>query len=1297
MRLTLTILLASAWLWISSAVLAQDPQPTASAPAAELVEELLPGGAVLKTDADQQRLLERAEQYAAENRPDLAATLYQKLLDEAGQTLAIEKLTEPTSPTSSPLVLYRPLSEKIDRSLQAQPPVVLEAYRTLADAEARAVLAAGGEYDEQTLTKVVRRFLLSSLGEDAALRLASLALDQHDYGRALSILKKAVELHPETAPLSAPLQSRLAVAAAGAHDGATAEQALIDLKASTDRDSSPDLYKLVSTAVAQLKNASTAAIPGPTRDWPMPFGNPARSGRMLALAASATAGDLAELHSVQWPLPVPGLGSSGQLLRPGDAVAVNSSQPPTQLAQAGEIRADLIARWRANGWRPAGQPLFSGNQIYFKTADGTVCYNRTPQPTPLWQSAWQNRYELDAMTRRLALVSSEFGNSVPHTTANRPSSPVEILLFGDRVHQSLSMARGEIFSIEGKRASAVARPRQASPAPWAATPRRTRSNWLTAYEATGGRAEWSRNPAVGDQPGEAEIGFLAAPTPCGDELIAPVTDGGEIWLYGLDAKTGATLWSLYLCDEPLGGAPPWSEIVMAVNARDVFLTCGCGVALAIDTASRSIRWAVRYRRDGKVNSVLKSIVGEAGSILDFGGWDDDVAISVDGIVVVMPSDSDRLLALDQRTGERVWESPRTSPLGSIVNYGLGVHGRSLYVAGKNAIRRYDLQTGRLLIEREIGESFGRGCLTEDAIYLPVGESVLKFDLELTIPPSKSIVAISTKEPLGSLCSDGEQLWVVGAGRVYNLTRLEDRLTELAARIATGDADALLDRMRLYLKQGRLEPAVADLRTAVERLQSQRTFEKATERLFDVLAEQSLPEEHPLVVLSLLTDMLGPSSPNRTLVSPQRQRLADTLATCIASLRQRSTPQAVPVLLAAAPLFKEEYLITAATYTSESLSKRDDLPALIAGLDRGPAEAQLMSIRPAVRLAPETARAPLQKLLSSNDDRVRLASARALVNLGERQDILPTLVALLESQSVAVRSRSHQTLQALTRQRIPFAAEGAAADRVASIQAWRRWVQMQGPTATWSVPLRDKSVALGRILIVGPGTLIELDADRRERWRGNLAGAGWGCHGLPNGHRLVAIHSHASVVEFDANGREVWKKDRLPGPPTSVERLENGNTLVACSNTQQLVEIAPDGAVSRISVPGNPIWAQRLESGNTLVALQSPIQRVVEIDASSRVVWEARTAGDQPWHAVRLENGNTLVTLSQARKVIEFDPTGKTIVWTSQATLLQPLAAQRLASGNTLIADQTGLRELDPTGKTTIWQLRLPGVTGLSCF
>src|SRR6185436_15203128 len=114
----------------------------------------------------------------------------------------------------------------------------------------------------------------------------------------------------------------------------------------------------------------------------------------------------------------------------------------------------------------------------------------------------------------------------------------------------------------------------------------------------------------------------------------------------------------------------------------------------------------------------------------------------------------------------------------------------------------------------------------------------------------------------------------------------------------------------------------------------------------------------------------------------------------------------------------------------------DATVLIEALEKGSPQAQLLSIRAASRLLPDDTKAPLAKLLPAGDERVRLAAARALANLGERKDVLETLIALLESPTARIRSRSQQSLRALTGQAINFAPEGKAEDRLAAVAQWK---------------------------------------------------------------------------------------------------------------------------------------------------------------------------------------------------------------------------------------------------------------------
>jgi HEAT repeat protein len=62
--------------------------------------------------------------------------------------------------------------------------------------------------------------------------------------------------------------------------------------------------------------------------------------------------------------------------------------------------------------------------------------------------------------------------------------------------------------------------------------------------------------------------------------------------------------------------------------------------------------------------------------------------------------------------------------------------------------------------------------------------------------------------------------------------------------------------------------------------------------------------------------------------------------------------------------------------------------------------------------------------------------------------------------------------------------------------------------------------------------------------------------LPNGHVLIPHHGENKVVEYDANGRVVWKVE--VGQPIVATRLPNGNTIVTSMAQNRAVEFDRDG-------------------------------------------------------------------------------------------------------------------------------------------
>ncbi|MGI8981935.1 MAG: PQQ-binding-like beta-propeller repeat protein [Pirellulaceae bacterium] len=1256
----------------------------------DLAEKSFPGGAALKTDPEQQRLLKRAEQCVADGRLDLAAVLWQKVLDEAGDTLMTRDGRTYTS-----------LAEEVERMLSTADPLALKTYRINADGEAQAVLAkAAPDKEEEALSTVVRRYFLSSAGDESAYKLGCYALDRHDFVGASRLFAKILERHPDPTVPRGEILLRLAVAAAHVGDGATAKAALEAIPQMPGPKPTNDIIEQVDQDATEAAKTATL-VSAASQNWHMSLGNPSRSGRMKGLPVDATSKTLSELWTQEFSLLLETVMNQNGMPGPGMAMRVRVLGGRQQNQQPQAVsREQLISQWKQNKWNPTSQLLFDSGKVYIKTNEDIACYNvGANSDKPVWRSVWLNQYQMDSMSSHLIGMAQVYNQQM--AASSRPRTLPEVLLFGDKIHQAMSISGGTIYSIEGKRVSKETGPAPTSAQPargfqYNVQPRRSRSNFLAAYEAASGKAKWHRSASDEDKEGSQDVGFLAAPVPYGSLLLVPITDGGTIWLYGLDSKDGSTVWKAYLCDEPAGGCNPWSPVGISIDGRDAYILCGTGVVFAVDAVSGAIRWAVRYKREQKPNMTMRNYNM---TMMDVEGWDDDVVIPYGKTLVVMASDSNEMIWLDRRTGAfGNGLSPRISPFGQAANYVLGTKGPSLFVAGRNIVRRYDIPSSKLIWEREIEDSLGRGVLTEDALYIPVKNSVLKLDPDNKGRELSQVgVQLTTEDPVGNLFSDGEKLWVAGAGRVYAMTNLEHRMALLQEKISAGDGEAQLNRMRLYAKEKKFEEMLVDLRGSYQLFKASLTPDQSADKFFSALAELKLSQDNPSLVLELLAEEFVTAASLPPLGKEIVARRNDLLSSSLSVIRQKKLKGLTAQVLGIAPLLEPEYLQHAAAQTLDATYRGEEDLAALKVAAGGSVLAQLISVGPLSKAAPQDVKDSLAKFLESKDDRLKLSAARALTNAGERST-LPVFLKLLESENPRVRVRAHQSLRSLSGQQITFSSDGKPEERVKAVGAWKAWIEKDGQTAKLTLPLSETDVPLGRTLITSHvhSLIIELDANHKERWRMQIAnGNPWGCQGLPNGNRLISVTSQLAVIEYNEEGKEVWKKDRLPSSPWGVQRLANGNTLIACADSNQILEVSPDGTSTSIPLAGRPMSAQRLENGNTLVALQTS-NKVVEVDKANKVVWEARNMNG-PCSATRLENGNTLIVQMYTGQVVEVDAAGKTTVWTAQIPLVSPCNAQRLPNGNTLIADNNGVHEVDPTGKEIRWQHKQNNSSSVSQF
>lgn len=225
-------------------------------------------------------------------------------------------------------------------------------------------------------------------------------------------------------------------------------------------------------------------------------------------------------------------------------------------------------------------------------------------------------------------------------------------------------------------------------------------------------------------------------------------------------------------------------------------------------------------------------------------------------------------------------------------------------------------------------------------------------------------------------------------------------------------------------------------------------------------------------------------------------------------------------------------------------------------------------------------------------------------------------------------------------------------------------------------------------LAGPSLTGIIGEDGKVQWDSKRGGARDG-YVLPNGHVLVCWKNE--VREFDTDRKIVftYKKDPQNKELGTVQRLDNGNTLITeLGGKPRLLEVNGKGKIV-VEVPLQPDtnnahmqtrMARKLANGNYLVphllafAVKeyTPAGKVVKTFRTDLPEIGGRKARNWPFTAIRLPNGNTLINCTHGNKTIEVDGEGR-IVWrmgnddVDGNPFQDPCGAQRLPNGNTVIA------------------------------
>ncbi|MFI4875067.1 MAG: PQQ-binding-like beta-propeller repeat protein [Blastopirellula sp. JB062] len=257
-----------------------------------------------------------------------------------------------------------------------------------------------------------------------------------------------------------------------------------------------------------------------------------------------------------------------------------------------------------------------------------------------------------------------------------------------------------------------------------------------------------------------------------------------------DASTARRIWRRTICStEPYGAglvlgdkAGQRSHNLLTLSDGVLYYNTNRGAIAAVSAAAGEILWLTTYPRGPLEAGTLQ----EANRQLR---RDLNPCVVAGDMVIAMPADCDRIIALDAATGKVQWQ---TVPGGVEVSHLLGTTEEDLIVSG-DQIYWIRLDSGlirsqfphpndpQILPEGTSSQGYGRGILARDTIYWPTKDSVyvLKQKVDQNERPVMARPPIDLQAfdaTGGNLAISGDYLVIAGATQLTVLTGESPRET-----------------------------------------------------------------------------------------------------------------------------------------------------------------------------------------------------------------------------------------------------------------------------------------------------------------------------------------------------------------------------------------------------------------------------------------------------------------------------------------------------------------------------------------
>ena len=348
-------------------------------------------------------------------------------------------------------------------------------------------------------------------------------------------------------------------------------------------------------------------------------------------------------------------------------------------------------------------------------------------------------------------------------------------------------------------------------------------NYLEAFSIEGqGKAIWRVGGDSGvDEPKLAGAYFLGSPLWIDGSLYCVANLNGETTFLSLDPETGLVQWMQQLAQSPKQGFGDTSgedaaNIYLAYADGVVVCPTGTGVLVAIDVASRSLRWAYRYRdvtqiamsRGGPFNSPIRREVDP----LTERRWTGLPVIISNGRIVLASAESDQLFCLDLVSGDVQW-TQRRDPY----RYVGGVFDDRVFLVGDKSVIALNLSDGKLAWPSPLTLPSnkliaGLGVRRNGSYFLPLQSQEI---MEIDIAQGKLLGTSMSDVPLGNLVAFREQVLSVSPFGMALFFTQNDLKQLVNQRLATdsNDAWALARSSELQMLAGKDSEALDTLQKA----------------------------------------------------------------------------------------------------------------------------------------------------------------------------------------------------------------------------------------------------------------------------------------------------------------------------------------------------------------------------------------------------------------------------------------------------------------------------------------------------